>query len=313
MGKERIEMNQKTNLSAEDVFALFIKKCKVKNLTALTIRSYEQKIVIFFKFINSKDSITSINSDTIDNYIIYLKENTKANDTTINSYLRCVKAFLYFAMDKQYIKSFKIPLIKADKKIKETYTDEELAILLKRPDMTKCNFTTFKIWVFENYLLATGNRLSTALNVKIGDIDFQNGFITLRKTKSRKQQIIPLSAVLSNILQEYLEVRGGEADDYLFCNEYGEKAIQRTYLQLVQRYNQKRGVSRSSIHCFRHSFARKAIQNGMDAFRLQKMLGHSDLTVTKQYIEMYSTDLQMNFEKFCPLDNMIKSKNVIRM
>lgn len=83
--------------------------------------------------------------------------------------------------------------------------------------------------------MGTANRISTALDLHIGDINFQSGVIILRKTKNRKQQIIPLSVTLAEILQGYLQIRGGAADDYVFCNEYGEQASCRTYQQLVRR------------------------------------------------------------------------------
>lgn len=44
-------------------------------------------------------------------------------------------------------------------------------------------------------MLAIGNRLSTALNVHIKDIDFDNGMIMLRKTKNR----IPIGVNLSTV------------------------------------------------------------------------------------------------------------------
>lgn len=301
---EKITMTKKKNLSIEDAFALFIRKCKVKNLTPNSIYSYESKMVHFYEFIDEKTPVNEITADTIDDYILYLREETEANDITINSYLRAVRAFLYYCMECGYVVNFKIMLPKADKKIKSTYSDDDLVRLLARPDTSKCSFGTYKTWVFENYLLGTGNRISSALNLKIGDVDFENGLITLRRTKNRKQQIIPLSNKLSIILKEYLEVRGGEGEDYVFCNEYGGKALDRTYQQLVRRYNIKRNVNCTSCHAFRHTFAKKAILNGIDAFRLQRLLGHSDLTVTKEYIEMFGTDLQVDFDRFNPLDNL---------
>lgn len=305
-------MSKKSNLSIDEAFQLFIRKCKIKNLTELSIKSYQQKIVPFYEFMDKTQPITVISSDTVDNYILYLRENTQANDVTINSYLRSLRAFLYYCMECNYIPSFKISLIKAEKKIKETYTDEELERLLAKPDTNKCSFSTYKTWVFENYLLGTGNRISTALDLHIGDINFANGVITLRKTKNRKQQIIPLSHTLADILQEYLQIRGGEPEDYLFCNDYGQQASSRTYQQLVRRYNIKRNVNKTSCHLFRHTFAKQWIMSGGDMFRLQKILGHSDLTVTKEYVDMFGQDLQMDFEKFNPLDH-IKQKQQIRM
>ncbi len=311
---EKITMSKKSNLSIQEAFDLFIRKCKIKNLTDLSISSYEKKMVHFYEFIDKSEPITAVTKDTVDDYILWLRENTEANDITINSYLRSVRAFLYFCMEDKYIPTFKIQLIKAEKKIKETYTDDELVRLLEKPDVDNCSFSCYKTWVFENYLLGTGNRISTALDLHIGDINFQSGVIILRKTKNRKQQIIPLSATLAEILQGYLQIRGGEADDYVFCNEYGEQASCRTYQQLVRRYNRKRGVEKTSCHTFRHTFAKNWILNSGDMFRLQKILGHSDLTVTKEYVNMFGQDLQMDFEKFNPLDNLKgRSKGIIKM
>lgn len=310
---EKITMSKKNNLTIEDVFELFIRKCKIKNLTDLSISSYRKKIVPFYEFMDNSKDITEIDRDTVDEYILWLRENTRANDITINSYLRSLRAFLYYAMECNYLSNFKISLIKAEKKLKETYTDEELGKLLVKPDINNCSFSTYKTWVFENYLLGTANRISTALSIKIGDINFESGMITLTKTKNRRQQIVPLSNTLSDILREYLEVRGGESEDYLFCNEYGEKASERTYQQLVRRYNIKRNVNKTSCHCFRHTFAKNWILAGGDIFRLQKMLGHSDLTVTKEYVNMFGQDLQLDFEKFNPLDRINIKKERIKL
>lgn len=130
---EKITMSKKSNLSIQEAFDLFIRKCKIKNLTDLSISSYEKKMVHFYEFIDKSDPITAVTKDTVDDYILWLRENTDANDITINSYLRSVRAFLYFCMEDRYIPTFKIQLIKAEKKIKETYTDDELVRLLEKP------------------------------------------------------------------------------------------------------------------------------------------------------------------------------------
>ena len=62
--------------------------------------------------------------------------------------------------------AFKIRIPKVDNKLKETYTDAELNVLLKKPNLKTCGFSEYKIWVFSNYLLGTGNRISTALSLK---------------------------------------------------------------------------------------------------------------------------------------------------
>ena len=106
----------------------------------------------------------------IDTAILYL-QNRGCNDITVQSYMRGVRCFCYYLMEEGYLQRFKIKLPKADKRIKETYTDTELKKLLKKPNVKTCEFNEYKTWVFSNYLLATGNRISTVLSLQIKDLD----------------------------------------------------------------------------------------------------------------------------------------------
>ncbi|OLR63693.1 hypothetical protein BHF69_02350 [Anaerostipes sp. 992a] len=315
MARKRIKIsNNEGIITLEEAFSNFIRKSNVKNLSSETIKTYRYAIEVFFEFAGDSNLVSEITRDTIDDYIIWLQEHKEIKDTTIVTYIRHLRAYLYFCMDSGYVKKFRICLPKYNKEIKETYTDDELKRLLKKPDVNKCSFVEYRTWVFENYLLATGNRISTALNLKIKDIDFSSGVIILRKTKSRKQQIIPLSDTLADVLTEYLVYRDGSGDDYVFCNEFGEHCASRTYQQAVSRYNIKRNVNKTSCHLFRHTFAKKWILNGGDIFRLQKILGHSSIDIVKEYVNMFSCDLQMGFSDFNPLDTLANtSRTKIKM
>lgn len=297
--------NQNESLTIKEVFEAFLKKLKVSNVSNYTIIYYKDTLSYFIEYIGADTISKLITNEMIEDYIIYLKDKRQIKDITINSYLRAIRAFIKFGQERNNIdKQIKVKMIKTEKQIKENYSDQELEILLKKPDKKSCTFTEFKTWAFVNYLLGTGNRITTAINVKICDIDFDNFTITLQKTKNRKQQIIPLSNTLAEILQEYLCVRGGSPDDYLFCNQYGEQSTRGAYQKLVIKYNKKRGVNKTSVHAFRHTFAKNWILSGGDIFRLQKILGHSDISVTKEYLQMFGQDLQMDFERFNPLDRL---------
>lgn len=311
--KQKINMVKNKNLTVEEAIELFLRKAKVRNLSDNTVVTYRCHLGIFCKYMNKEQLVGKIDEKCVDGFIAYLKEHTSANEITINSYLRTIRVFLYYCMDCNYIEQFKIEMPKVGKKAKQTYTDEELRRLLKKPDLKKCSFAEYRIWAFENYLLATGNRISSALNVRIGDIDFESGSIFIRKTKNRKQQIIPLSKTLADILKEYLEIRGGNENDFVFCNIYGEQGNRRTFQQEVKAYNIKRNVNKTSCHLFRHTFAKKWILAGGDVFRLQKLLGHCDLEMTKEYVQLFQEDLQQDFEQYNPLDQMSKNRKLIEM
>ena len=141
--------------------------------------------------------------------------------------------------------------------------------------------------------MGTGVRLSTALNIKIKDVDFDSGFIFLGTTKNRIQQYIPLAKSLENVLKDYLSYRGGEDDDFLFCNSYGRKANDRTYQQMVKDYNNQRGVDKSSCHAFRHTFAKLFLINGGDLFSLQKIFYIHLFLYQDLYQAVFSLQLQL--------------------
>lgn len=306
----KIRMQTSNMITLEELFKNFVTKCKVRNLSEYTIKSYENNFRVFTCWINKEVLAEELTLGDIDNWILYMREERGINDVSIRSHVRGVRAILYYGMEMNYIRNFKIQLPKEDKQVKETYTDAEVALLLKKPDIKKCTFVEYRMWVYSNFLLATGMRLSSAINITIGDLDFDSEVICIRKSKNRKQQIIPMSHTLNGILKEYISVRGGEAaEDYLFCTEYGTKASTKCIQDSLVRYNKARGVMKTSSHLYRHTFAKQWILNGGDIFRLQKILGHSDLTVVKEYVNMFSNDLGKDFERFNPLDNMVVAKS----
>ena len=81
----------------------------------------------------------------------------------------------------------------------------------------------------------------------------------------------------------------------------------------ITRYNKSRGVKKTSLHQFRHTFARKYLVDcGGDAFMLQRLLGHSTLNMTKHYCSIFDSDISKNFDRVSPLAQMQKEREKIR-
>jgi len=81
----------------------------------------------------------------------------------------------------------------------------------------------------------------------------------------------------------------------------------------IRRFNHKREVEKTSIHLFRHTFAKKWILNGGDPFRLKKILGHSSMQVVNEYINMFTEDLKKEFNTYNPLEEFNENKKHIEM
>ena len=122
---------------------------------------------------------------------------------------------------------------------------------------------------------------------------------------------VHLSKQMVMIITEYLQFRKGEGDHYLFCIQYGEKLSGEGLKSTIYRYNNIGVVSKISIHLLRHTFAKLWIKNGGDIFRLQKILGHKNMEMVREYVNMFSEDLKEDFEKFNPINQFKNKKETI--
>ena len=129
-------------------------------------------------------------------------------------------------------------------------------------------------------------------------------------TKNKKMQIVPLSSSLCMILQEYMSIRQGEKEDYLFCTVYGKRLSRKGAADALDRYCKAREVESLGHHAFRHTFAKIAVRDcHVDVFRLQRLLGHSDIKTTEHYVNLYNSDLLNDRDTFNPLEHLLKENN----
>ena len=117
-------------------------------------------------------------------------EESGCNPRTINTYFRAYRAFAYYCMDEGWIPVRKISIKTSKAPIKQVYSEEELKKLLKKPKTS--NFTEYRNWVVVNYMLATGNRLSSIVALNIEDVDLENGYINVNTQKNKRPVAIPL-------------------------------------------------------------------------------------------------------------------------
>lgn len=296
---------EEKSLTVQEAYDQFQRYNLTKGLSEGTIRYYESYSRAFFKFLgDTSQPLTEVTKDTVDDYTHYLKGKDTVTDTTVNTALRMVRAFLYFCMERGWLPRFTISQIKAAQPVKEPYTNNELAKLLKKPDVKSCTFARYRNWVIVNFLLATGCRAATLVNLRIMDIDLSGGTAFFRHMKAGNQQAVPLSKTIAHILEEYLPYRNGQPNEPLFISEYGNALRVDVLESAIREYNHSCGVEKTSLHLFRHTYAKLFIMAGGDPFRLQKLLGHTDLSMTKRYVALYADDLKENYDSFNPLEQV---------
>ena len=143
-------------------------------------------------------------------------------------------------------------------------------------------------------------------------MDFDNNIVYVNVTKNRKPLIIPLNEDIVKVLQEYLKYRGGISDDWLFCSTYGEQLTRSSSYHAIWDYCHLRGLDKTGVHRFRHTFAKKWVIMGGSVVTLQKILGHSTLKMTKHYCAIYDADIAKDYDRFSPLAQMNQPKEKIK-
>ena len=135
-----------------------------------------------------------------------MKNDLGVNDSTINTRKRALRVLINFWSSKNYMRKIQISVNNVIR-YKETYTDEEVAMLLKYDESIFSSFVHLRNWVITNYFLGTGNRLRTVRNIKTSDVDLKNKNVFLRAMKNAEPQNLPLCSTLAVILEEYIKVR----------------------------------------------------------------------------------------------------------
>lgn len=302
-----MNMQVKNDVTFEEGCDQYLMNCNARNLRDGTIKHYKESMQQLFKHIDPSTPISSFGKDTLDLLVIDLKEKRNLNDVSLGTYSRDLKTLLYFFMEQEYIPSFKITLAKADKQPIETYSDADLMKMLKKPNLKQCKFQEYKSWVIVNFLLSTGVRQNSLINIKIKDVDFENEVVHVNMTKNRKPLILPLNVDIVRILNEYLKYRQASSDDeYLFCNIFGKQLVKSTVYHGIYQYLESRGVNRKGLHRFRHTFSKKFIMLGGNVVTLSKILGHSSLAITENYLNILTCDIKKDIDKFNILSEMKK-------
>ena len=306
---KRLHITNNT-LTFEDGCNRYLDNCKQRNLRQGTINHYKQSYTQFYKYFNPSMPVNEFTEDSYNQYVIHLRD-TLSNDVSINSYLRDLITTLHFLMSEGYVENFKMKSIKVDKNAIETYTDAELKTLLQKPNLKQCSFTEYQCWVISNFLFSTGIRQRSLMNIKVCDLDFDNNLVHIKVTKNRKPLIIPLNTTLINILKEYLRHRQHKNnDDYLFCNVYGQQLVKSTCYHMLYEYNKNRGIQTTGIHRYRHTFAKQWIINGGNVVVLSRLLGHSNLSITQNYINLLVSDMAQEVEEINLLDKFSARKGL---
>lgn len=285
-------------ITTEALFEEFITDRVLKGCTQSSIMNYRVAYAHF--------RCKSTNELTKECYRAYLGVLVQSglSISSINHYITHIRAFFYWAMSEGYCAEFKIQRMRGQEPTFKAYTKEEIQKLLVC-NTKKCSYVEHRCYAIICFILATGSRANTIINIKTTDIIGE--YVSITTQKNKKPSMIPLSQQCQRIIKDFRNAWNNDSE-WLFSDRYG-KQLTWTGLRLsMANYFAKRNVVYKGVHSLRHTFSREFIINGGNPAVLQRMLGHSTMEVTKRYIYLYSEDCKNAIQSVTPLDTMIIPK-----
>lgn len=292
--------------TVEDVFQVFLTDKAAAGISPATVRAYSGHLSAVGAFLDLEQPIDQVTSWTVKQAVAEMARSDLSRNS-IRSYTATLKTFFSWCAD-QDLCQVEVQLFKAPESVPETYTDDELKKLLRHPSR-RCSFAELRAWAIVNLLVNNGLRAASLREIRIKDVLLDQSCLLLRHTKRGRTQMLPLSGAMSAVLKEYMRsMIDTGPEDWLFPMLDGSQLSHNALRHLISRYNASRGVTKTGIHAFRHTFARLyLVECGGDALKLQRLLGHSTLDMTKHYVRLYDQDLIADFQKHSPLER-IKAK-----
>ena len=191
------------------------------NRSPKTISSYFPILRRFSDFLKEKGKSTKVNEigrDEVRAYIRHLqgterwankprngKDRGNMSPYSVQVHVRVVKAFFGWLADDGIIERNPLanfPLPKVPQYVIRTLTLEQINQLLSAIDKTTS--LGFKYYCIILLLVDTGMRISELVNIKINDLDIQQGYITIIG-KGQKQRIVPITIRTKRALINYME------------------------------------------------------------------------------------------------------------
>lgn len=217
--RKKLTIQAQESASVEERFQQFLSACAARGLSDKTLKTYRTHLQCIAKHLDTTTPLSNLTKNDVETAIASMRSSGLASNS-ISSYLRAFKSFLNWGSAEGYC-SLSVPSFKAKETVKETYSDAELERLLKRPEAS-CSFCEYRNWVIVQFFLNSGCRASTVRHIQNKDVDLNSKQVIFRHNKTGRIQIIPLCSTLVLRLREYMNIRRGTPEDYLFCNEYGK-------------------------------------------------------------------------------------------
>lgn len=308
-----------------EIFFSFIEHMKVRNYAKATMVAYSRYLRTFLDWLRQQEitDLKQVTKDMLTAYQLKLMElKTKGENTiaTVSIKIRAIKRFFEYLESSNHILINPAEHIKEPKK--ETrlprviLTEDEARKILDQPNLS--TMAGIRDRTILEVFYSTGIRLEEMVNLTIFDCDLQGGLLRVNKGKFAKDRVVPLGRHAVRFLKEYIthirphHTKNNKTIRNLFVNTWGGPLSRQIIQKMINACTQKAGIKKHvTPHVFRHTFATELVKNGADITAVQKMLGHSTLSITHIYTKVAGVEVKRTHRTYHPREKDKAAKEEI--
>lgn len=287
-----LSLQNHKDLKDIDYCQRFIYAKKVEGCSYKSLKYYKTTIDKMLNVLQK--SIKDITTEDVRKYLGNYNENNTCSKTTIDNIRRIISSFFSWLEEEDYI--IKSPVrrihkIRTEKKVKETYTDENIEIMCDNCDGIR------DLAIIE-LLNSTGMRVGELVKLNIEDINFMERECVVFG-KGDKQRKVYFDARTKIHLQNYIDSRedNNEALFVSLLKPYKRLNISGVEIRM-RNLGKKLKISKVHPHKFRRTLATKAIDKGMPIEQVQQLLGHTKIDTTLQYAMVNQNNVKSSHRKY---------------
>ncbi|MBU1682894.1 site-specific integrase [Patescibacteria group bacterium] len=260
----------------------YIRECKSR-LSPRTVTVYETALALLCKALPNHH-IEDFQKSDYNTILNFLK--TSYNLTSVNIYLRAIKTFLLWTIERDYLSRMPLTIkqVSLEKSLPKFFSPAELGKIYKQILDSKNEELYSIIKVYEN----TGMRLRELFNSRrVGN------YIHISKTKGKKERIVPLpEEILADFEIARKTKHGASWITHKFSKACTDAAI----------------APGKSLHSLRHTYALKSLLKYGNAYIVKELLGHTNVATTEIYLKFPIDYLKQVFEQ---KDNLEKTPELL--
>lgn len=252
----------------------------LRDLTDNTVRSYNSMLRRFLSWLGTSTKMPEdISFAELRDYILFLKQQQKLSNRTINAHISQLRFFYLHVLGKPWSK-YEVPFLKFNTTLPDILTLEEAKYFID-------TIPNIKHRACVALLYSSGLRVSELCHLRYKDISRKKMRIYIKCSKSRSDRYAILSKKALNILTDYW-LSFNRPKNWLFPGLKPDSPIVSfTVSRFIADHCSFIGFNKKvTAHMFRHSFGTHLYEAGYDLLTVQKLLGHKSANSSLIYVHL---------------------------